>query len=71
MHETADVAKQLEKVILYDYQSGQPPFMFDCSVLQWLERKQMNAMLSILSVLVGLYFLYLQLASYTSVYSQI
>ncbi|MCI4056638.1 ABC transporter permease [Bacillus cereus] len=56
MHETADVAKQLEKVILYDYQSGQPPFMFDCSVLQWLERKQMNAMLSILSVLVGVVF---------------
>ncbi|MED2793011.1 ABC transporter permease [Bacillus wiedmannii] len=56
MHEAADVAKQLEKVISYDYQSGQPPFMFDCSVLQWLERKQMNAMLSILSVLVGVVF---------------
>ncbi|MBX0355311.1 ABC transporter permease [Bacillus thuringiensis serovar shandongiensis] len=56
MYETGDVAKQLAKIISNDYRSGRPPFIFDCPVLKWLEGKQVNAILSILSVLVGVVF---------------
>ena len=40
-------------------------------VLKWLEGKQVNAILSILSVLVGVVFSCLQLVFFTSVYLQI
>ncbi|MEC3249790.1 ABC transporter permease [Bacillus cereus] len=56
MYETADMAKKLTKIIPNDYRSGRPPFIFDSPVLKWLEGKQMNAILSILSVLVGVVF---------------
>ncbi len=56
MYETADVAKKLTKIIPNDYRSGRPPFIFDSPVLKWLEGKQVNAILSILSVLVGVVF---------------
>lgn len=56
MYETGDVAKQLTKIISNDYRSGRPPFIFDSPVLKWLEGKQVNAILSILSVLVGVVF---------------
>ena len=71
MHETAAVAKKLEKLIPNDYVNPYRLFMFKCSVLNWLEGKQVNAILSIISVLVGVVFLYLQLVSYTSACSQI
>ncbi|UYW72085.1 ABC transporter permease [Bacillus cereus] len=56
MYETADVAKKLTELIPNDYRSGRPPFIFDSPVLKWLEGKQVNAILSILSVLVGVVF---------------
>lgn len=56
MHETAAVAKKLEKLIPNDYVNPYRLFMFKCSVLNWLEGKQVNAILSIISVLVGVVF---------------
>ncbi|MGG0231656.1 ABC transporter permease [Bacillus tropicus] len=56
MYETADVAKKLTEIIPNDYRNGRPPFIFDSPVLKWLEGKQVNAILSILSVLVGVVF---------------
>ncbi|MGG5784851.1 ABC transporter permease [Bacillus albus] len=56
MYETADMAKKLTRIIPNDYRSGYPPFIFDSPVLKWLEGKQVNAILSILSVLVGVVF---------------
>ncbi|MDA2274144.1 ABC transporter permease [Bacillus thuringiensis] len=56
MYETADIAKKLTKIIPNDYRSGRPPFILDSPVLKWLEGKQVNAILSILSVLVGVVF---------------
>ncbi|PFZ32995.1 ABC transporter permease [Bacillus toyonensis] len=56
MYETADMAKKLTKIIPNDYRSGRPPFIFDSPVLKWLESKQVNAILSILSILVGVVF---------------
>ncbi|WP_342718373.1 ABC transporter permease [Bacillus paramycoides] len=56
MYETADVAKKLTKIIPNDYTNAYRPFIFDSPVLKWLESKQVNAILSILSVLVGVVF---------------
>ncbi|KZD28886.1 ABC transporter permease protein YvcS [Bacillus cereus] len=51
-----NVAKKLTKIIPNDYTNAYRPFIFDSPVLKWLESKQVNAILSILSVLVGVVF---------------
>lgn len=50
------MAKKLTKIIPNDYKNAYPPFKLDSPVLKWLESKQVNAILSILSVLVGVVF---------------
>ncbi|MCU5600416.1 hypothetical protein P4545_24320 [Bacillus wiedmannii] len=47
------MAKKLTKIIPNDYTNAYRPFIFDSPLLKWLESKQVNAILSILSVLVG------------------
>ncbi|EOO24637.1 hypothetical protein IIU_06668 [Bacillus cereus VD133] len=54
--ETEDVAKQLERTISYDDTNRNLPFTYECLVLKWLEGKQVNGLLSIISVLVGVVF---------------
>ncbi|PFL22770.1 ABC transporter permease, partial [Bacillus thuringiensis] len=56
MYETADMAKKLTKIIPNDYTNAYRSFIFDSLVLKWLESKQVNAILSILSILVGVVF---------------
>ncbi|MED1270120.1 ABC transporter permease [Bacillus mycoides] len=55
-NETEGVAKQLQKTISYDRTKPFPPFTFESLVLKWLEGKQVNGLLSIISVLVGVVF---------------
>nr|WP_238141308.1 FtsX-like permease family protein [Bacillus cereus] len=54
--ETEDVAKQLERIISYDNTNINLNFTYNSLVLKWLEGKQVNGLLSIISVLVGIVF---------------
>ncbi|HHQ2480900.1 TPA: ABC transporter permease [Bacillus cereus] len=54
--ETEDVSKQFMKMFPYDSKKMNPPYKFESLFLQWLEGKQANGLLSIISVLVGIVF---------------
>ncbi|MEK4544475.1 ABC transporter permease [Bacillus sp. FSL R5-0585] len=54
--ETEDISKQFMKMFPYDSEKINPPYKFESLFLQWLEGKQTNGLLSIISVLVGIVF---------------
>ncbi|MED1093958.1 ABC transporter permease [Bacillus paramycoides] len=53
---TEDISKQFMKMFPYDSEKMNPPYKFESLFLQWLEGKQANGLLSIISVLVGIVF---------------
>nr|WP_088328022.1 ABC transporter permease [Bacillus cereus] len=54
--ETEDISKQFIKMFPYDSEKMNPSYKFESLFLQWLEGKQANGLLSIISVLVGIVF---------------
>ncbi|QWI73087.1 ABC transporter permease (plasmid) [Bacillus mycoides] len=54
--ETEDISKQFMKMFPYDSENLNPPYKFESLYLTWLEGKQANGLLSIISVLVGIVF---------------
>ncbi|SDZ41270.1 FtsX-like permease family protein [Bacillus sp. 166amftsu] len=53
---TEDISKQFMKMFPYDSEKMNPPYKFESLYLKWLEGKQANGLLSIISVLVGIVF---------------
>ncbi|MEZ2324132.1 ABC transporter permease [Bacillus tropicus] len=54
--ETEKISKQFMKMFPYDSEKLNPPYKFESLFLKWLEGKQANGLLSIISVLVGIVF---------------
>ncbi|PEI95049.1 ABC transporter permease [Bacillus pseudomycoides] len=54
--DTEVVSQKLQKIIYSDKQTGKQSYSFNSLYLKWLEGKQTNAILSTISVLVGIVF---------------
>lgn len=53
---TEAVANKLMSIMPYDNTQINPPYIFESLMLKWLEGKQVNGLLSIISVLIGIVF---------------